>query len=167
MTETGKSNYPVRTPMGAQLTEEVVREIAKLLEARGFPPFTDEDIGRLHLLLYDLLYEGHEDTMRLQWRSVCDLFRVRKTSPEGALGTEHFPKQMAGPECPGETARARDCPVEHAPGMPQGPFPNGGNVIFGAHTRRGHADAGGPGGGGDDRQVRANERRHPAVAPPR
>jgi hypothetical protein len=66
MTETGKSNYPVRTPMGAQLTEEVVREIAQLLETRGFPPFTDEDIGRLHLLLYDLLYEGHEDTMRLQ-----------------------------------------------------------------------------------------------------
>ena len=66
MTETGKSNYPVRTPMGAQLTEEVVREIAKLLETRGFPPFTDEDIGRLHLLLYDLLYEGHEDTIRLQ-----------------------------------------------------------------------------------------------------
>jgi hypothetical protein len=65
MTETGKSNYPVATPMGAQLTEEVVRDIAKLLEARGFPPFTDEGIGRLHLL-YDLLYEGHEDTMRLQ-----------------------------------------------------------------------------------------------------
>ena len=41
------------------------RDIAKLLEARGFPPFSDEDIGRLHLLLYDLLYEGHEDTMRL------------------------------------------------------------------------------------------------------
>jgi hypothetical protein len=65
MTGTGKSNYPVGTPMGAQLTEDVVRDIAKLLEARGFPPFTDEDIGRLHLLLYDLLYEGHEDTMRL------------------------------------------------------------------------------------------------------
>jgi hypothetical protein len=66
MTETGKSNYPVSTPMGAQLTEDVVREIAKLLETRGFPPFSDEDIGRLHLLLYDLLYEGHEDTMRLE-----------------------------------------------------------------------------------------------------
>jgi hypothetical protein len=66
VTGTGKSNYPVATPMGAQLTEEVVRDIAKLLEIRGFPPFTDEDIGRLHLLLYDLLYEGHEDTMRLQ-----------------------------------------------------------------------------------------------------
>src|SRR5215211_1309899 len=66
VTGTGKSNYPVATPMGAQLTEEVVREIARLLEARGFPPFSDEDIGRLHLLLYDLLYEGHEDTMRLQ-----------------------------------------------------------------------------------------------------
>jgi hypothetical protein len=52
--------------MGAQLTEDVVREIAKLLETRGFPPFSDEDIGRLHLLLYDLLYEGHEDTMRLE-----------------------------------------------------------------------------------------------------
>jgi hypothetical protein len=26
----------------------------------------DEDIGRLHLVLYDLLYEGHEDTLRLQ-----------------------------------------------------------------------------------------------------
>ena len=65
MTETGKSNYPVATPMGAQLTEDVVRDIAKLLETRGFPPFSDEDIGRLHLLLYDLLYEGHEDTMRL------------------------------------------------------------------------------------------------------
>ena len=51
--------------MGAQLTEEVVREIAKFLETRGFPRFTDEDLGRLHLLLYDLLYEGHEDTMRL------------------------------------------------------------------------------------------------------
>jgi hypothetical protein len=47
MTETGKSNYPVATPMGAQLTEEVVRDIAKLLETRGFPPFSDEDIGRL------------------------------------------------------------------------------------------------------------------------
>jgi hypothetical protein len=45
MTETGKSNYPVRTPMGAQLTEDVVRDIAKLLETRGFPPFIDEDIG--------------------------------------------------------------------------------------------------------------------------
>jgi hypothetical protein len=66
VTETGKSNYPVATPMGAQLTEEVVREIATLLEARGLPRFTDEDLGRLHLLLYDLLYEGHEDTMRLQ-----------------------------------------------------------------------------------------------------
>jgi hypothetical protein len=65
VTGAGKSNYPVATPMGAQLTEEVVREIAKFLEARGFPPFTDEDLGRLHLLLYDLLYEGHEDTMRL------------------------------------------------------------------------------------------------------
>jgi hypothetical protein len=65
MTGTGKSNYPVATPMGAQLTEDVVRDIAKLLETRGFPPFSDEDIGRLHLLLYDLLYEGHEDTMRL------------------------------------------------------------------------------------------------------
>ena len=65
MTDAGKSNYPVATPMGAQLTEEVVREIAELLEARGLPPFTDEDLGRLHLPLYDLLYEGHEDTMRL------------------------------------------------------------------------------------------------------
>ena len=27
MTETGKSNYPVATPMGAQLTEEVVRDM--------------------------------------------------------------------------------------------------------------------------------------------
>ena len=51
--------------MGGQLTTDLVHDIAKLLEARGFPPFTDEDIGRLHLLLYDLLYEGHEDTMRL------------------------------------------------------------------------------------------------------
>lgn len=66
VTGTGKSNYPVATPMGAQLTEEVVREIAQLLETRGLSPFTDEDLGRLHLLLYDLLYEGHEDTMRLQ-----------------------------------------------------------------------------------------------------
>jgi hypothetical protein len=65
MTGTGKSNYPVKAPMGAQLTEDVVRDIAKLLETRGFPLFSDEDIGRLHLLLYDLLYEGHEDTMRL------------------------------------------------------------------------------------------------------
>jgi hypothetical protein len=65
MTGTGKSNYPVATPMGVKLTEEVVREIANLLETRGFPPFSDEDIGRLHLVLYDLLYEGHEDTMRL------------------------------------------------------------------------------------------------------
>jgi hypothetical protein len=52
--------------MGVQLTADVVRDIAKLLETRGFPPFTDEDIGRLHLVLYDLLYEGHEDTVRLQ-----------------------------------------------------------------------------------------------------
>jgi hypothetical protein len=65
MTETGKSNYPVATPMGAQLTVEVVRDIAKLLETRGFPTISNEDIGRLHLLVYDLLYEGHEDTMRL------------------------------------------------------------------------------------------------------
>jgi hypothetical protein len=65
MTETGKSNYPVQEPMGGQLTAELVHDIAKLLETRGFPPFTDEDIGRLHLLLYDLLYEGHEDTMKL------------------------------------------------------------------------------------------------------
>jgi hypothetical protein len=66
VTETGKSNYPVKEPMGVQLTADVVRDIAKLLETRGFPPFTDEDIGRLHLVLYDLLYEGHEDTVRLQ-----------------------------------------------------------------------------------------------------
>jgi hypothetical protein len=66
VTETSKSNYPVKEPMGVQLTADVVRDIAKLLETRGFPPFTDEDIGRLHLVLYDLLYEGHEDTVRLQ-----------------------------------------------------------------------------------------------------
>jgi hypothetical protein len=66
VTETGKSNYPVKAPMGAQLTQDVVRDIAQLLETRGFPPFTDEDIGRLHLVLYDLLYEGHEDSVRLQ-----------------------------------------------------------------------------------------------------
>jgi hypothetical protein len=65
MTDTGKSNYPVKVPMGVQLTTELVHDIAKLLETRGFPPFTDEDIGRLHLVLYDLLYEGHEDTVRL------------------------------------------------------------------------------------------------------
>jgi hypothetical protein len=66
VTVAGKSNYPVKEPMGVQLTADVVRDIAKLLETRGFPPFTDEDIGRLHLVLYDLLYEGHEDTVRLQ-----------------------------------------------------------------------------------------------------
>jgi len=49
VTETGKSNYPVKEPMGVQLTADVVRDIAELLETRGFPPFTDEDIGRLHL----------------------------------------------------------------------------------------------------------------------
>jgi hypothetical protein len=65
MTDTGKSNYPVKEPMGGQLTTELVHDIAKLLETRGFPPFTDEDIGRLHLVLYDLLYEGHEDTVKL------------------------------------------------------------------------------------------------------
>jgi hypothetical protein len=65
MTDTGKSNYPVKEPMGMQLTSELVHDIAKLLETRGFPPFTDEDIGRLHLVLYDLLYEGHEDTVTL------------------------------------------------------------------------------------------------------
>jgi hypothetical protein len=65
MTDTGKSNYPVKEPMGGQLTTELVHDIAKLLETRGFPPFTDEDIGRLHLVLYDLLYEGHEDTIKL------------------------------------------------------------------------------------------------------
>jgi hypothetical protein len=54
MAETGKSNYPVKEPMGVQLTTELVHDIAKLLETRGFPPFTDEDIGRLHLVLYDL-----------------------------------------------------------------------------------------------------------------
>ena len=73
------ADYPKKRPRDARpgrplsllrcwrtLTEEVVRENATLLEARGFPPFTDEDIGRLHLLLYDLLYEGHEDSVRLQ-----------------------------------------------------------------------------------------------------
>jgi hypothetical protein len=65
VSDPGKSNYPVATPMDVKLTEDEVRDIAKLLETRGFPPFSDEDIGRLHLLLYDLLYEGHEDTMRL------------------------------------------------------------------------------------------------------
>jgi hypothetical protein len=30
----------------------------------------------------------------------------KKTSPEGAAGSEHFRRQMAGPECPGETAHA-------------------------------------------------------------
>ena len=59
MTETGKSNYPVKEPMGVQLTADVVvRDIAKLLERRGH--------RSLHLVLYDLLYEGHEDTLRLQ-----------------------------------------------------------------------------------------------------
>jgi hypothetical protein len=65
VTDTGQSNYPVKEPIGVQLTTDLVRDIARLLETRGFPPFTDEDIGRLHLLLYDLLYEGHEDTMKL------------------------------------------------------------------------------------------------------
>jgi hypothetical protein len=66
MTDTGQSNYPVKEPIGVQLTADVIRDIAKLLETRGFPPFTDEDIGRLHLVLYDLLYEGHEDTVKLE-----------------------------------------------------------------------------------------------------
>jgi hypothetical protein len=64
MTDTGKSNYPVKVPIGVQLTTDLIHDIAKLLETRGFPPFSDEDIGRLHLVLYDLLYEGHEDTLR-------------------------------------------------------------------------------------------------------
>jgi len=38
-------------------------------------------------------------------------------------------------------------------------------VTFGPRARR--VDAHGLGGGGDDRQVRANQRRHPAVAAPR
>jgi hypothetical protein len=43
-----------------------------------------------------------------------------KTSPTGAAGTEHFPQVNGRLGCPGQTARSRECPVEHAPGAPSG-----------------------------------------------
>jgi hypothetical protein len=33
-----------------------------VLEAHGFPPLSAEDHGRLHLLLYDFLYEGYGES---------------------------------------------------------------------------------------------------------
>src|SRR5512133_698750 len=39
-------------------------------------------------------------------------------------------------------------------------------TVTSGYTRRGHGTQDGQGGGGDDRQVRANQRRHPALAPP-
>jgi hypothetical protein len=62
MTETRESNYPVKAPMGERLSKDLVDEVAKVLEARGLPPLSAEDHGRLHLLLYDFLYEGYGES---------------------------------------------------------------------------------------------------------
>ena len=58
MADISESNYPVKTPIGASLTRELVDDVAKMLEARGLPPLSAQDHGRLHLVLYDFLYEG-------------------------------------------------------------------------------------------------------------
>jgi hypothetical protein len=62
MVDSSESNYPVTTPIGAQLTRELVDDVAKVLEARGFPPLSPQDHGRLHLVLYDFLYEGYGES---------------------------------------------------------------------------------------------------------
>jgi hypothetical protein len=62
MADTSGSNYPVSAPMGERLTRDLVNDVAKVLEARGFPPLSDADHGRLHLLLYDFLYEGYGES---------------------------------------------------------------------------------------------------------
>jgi hypothetical protein len=59
MADISESNYPVTTPIGERLTRELVDDVAKVLEARGFPPLSAQDHGRLHLVLYDFLYEGY------------------------------------------------------------------------------------------------------------
>jgi hypothetical protein len=60
--DTSESNCPVKTPIGAQLTRDLVDDVAKVLETRGFPPLNAQDHGRLHLVLYDFLYEGHGES---------------------------------------------------------------------------------------------------------
>jgi hypothetical protein len=62
MTDSRKSNYPVEAPIGARLTRDLVNDVAKVLEAHGFPPLSADDHGRLHLLLYDFLYEGYGES---------------------------------------------------------------------------------------------------------
>jgi hypothetical protein len=62
MADSSESNYPVTTPIGARLTRELVDDVAKVLEARGFPPLSAQDHGRLHLVLYDFLYEGYGES---------------------------------------------------------------------------------------------------------
>src|SRR5919109_2178942 len=62
MVEISESNYPVTTPIGARLTRELVDDVAKVLEGRGFPPLSAQDHGRLHLVLYDFLYEGYGES---------------------------------------------------------------------------------------------------------
>ncbi len=59
MADTSGSNYPVKAPVGERLTRDLVNDVAKLLEARGLPPLSAQDHGRLHLVLYDFLYEGY------------------------------------------------------------------------------------------------------------
>jgi hypothetical protein len=59
MIDTSESNYPVKAPIGARLTIDLVHDVGKVLEGRGFPPLNAEDHGRLHLVLYDFLYEGY------------------------------------------------------------------------------------------------------------
>jgi hypothetical protein len=62
MTDTSESNYPVKAPIGERLTRDLVNDVAKVLEARGLPPLSAEDYGRLHLVLYDFLYEGYGES---------------------------------------------------------------------------------------------------------
>jgi hypothetical protein len=50
---------------------------------------------------------------------VRPLLCLQRTGSTGAAGGEHLRPSRAGSECPGQTAGVRDCPVEHAPGVPQ------------------------------------------------
>jgi hypothetical protein len=50
-----------------------------------------------------------------------------KNQDRGSGWYRAFPKQMAAPECQGKTARARNCPVDHAPRCApkrESPMPN-------------------------------------------
>ena len=51
MADISESNYPVKTPIGARLTRELVDDVAQVLEARGFPPLSAQDHGGIDHLI--------------------------------------------------------------------------------------------------------------------